>query len=71
MQRNQWPNTNVMGGRMLPESLAGWLRNTQKALWHYIRGRFDWFYIDNWTELLIAVTERKSVNMKNLIPNTS
>ena len=29
MQRNQWPNTNVMGGRMLPESLAGWLRNTQ------------------------------------------
>ena len=31
MQRNQWPNTNVMGGRMLPESLAGWLRNTQST----------------------------------------
>ncbi|MCW7554522.1 hypothetical protein NX722_18215 [Endozoicomonas gorgoniicola] len=28
MYRNQWPDTNGMGGRMLPESVAGWLRNT-------------------------------------------
>ena len=28
MYRNQWPDTNGMGGRMLTESVAGWGRNT-------------------------------------------
>lgn len=44
---------------------------SKKAFWHYIRGLFDWFYIDSWTELLTAVAQRKSTNIKRLAPNTS
>ena len=32
MYRNQWPDVTGMGGRMLPESVAEWLRNTQEHL---------------------------------------
>ena len=44
---------------------------SKKAFWHYIRGLFDWFFIDSWTELLTAVAQRRSTNIKRLAPNTS
>jgi hypothetical protein len=46
-------------------------KKSKKALWHSIRGLFDWFFIDSWSDLLTAVNGGKSVRLKELLPDTS
>ncbi|WBA82191.1 hypothetical protein [Endozoicomonas sp. GU-1] len=44
---------------------------SKKSLWHGIRGLFDWFIIDSWTELLTAITVGKSISLKTLMVDTT
>ncbi len=44
---------------------------SKKALWHAIRGLFDWFFIDSWTEFLTAIARGKSVSLKSLELDTT
>jgi hypothetical protein len=46
-------------------------KKSKKSLWHAIRGLFDWFHIDNWTELIIVIIGGQSISIKQLIPDTS
>lgn len=42
-------------------------KKSKKALWHAIRGLFDWFTIDNWEDLFTAIIEGRSVSLKHLM----
>ena len=44
---------------------------SKKALWHSIRGLFDWFIIDSWTEMMVAIIEKKSTTIKHIVFDTS
>jgi hypothetical protein len=44
---------------------------SKKALWHAIRGLFDWFFIDSWTDFLTAIIRKKSVSLKKLVLDTT
>ncbi|MFK0571807.1 MAG: hypothetical protein RM811_012100, partial [Endozoicomonas sp.] len=44
---------------------------SKKSLWHGIRGLFDWFLIDSWTELLTAIIAGKSISLKTLMLDTT
>ena len=46
-------------------------KKSKKAFWHSIRGLFDWFFIDSWTELLTAIIKGKSVSLKKLVLDTT
>ena len=46
-------------------------KKSKKALWHAIRGLFDWFLIDNWEDLFTAITEGRSASLKHLVVDTT
>nr|WP_299732664.1 hypothetical protein [uncultured Endozoicomonas sp.] len=46
-------------------------KKSKKALWHAIRGLFDWFIIDNWEDLFTAIIEGRSVSLKYLVVDTT
>lgn len=46
-------------------------KKSKTALWHAIRGLFDWFLIGSWSDLLKAIIEEKSICIKGLISDTS
>ena len=46
-------------------------KKSKKALWHAIRGLFDWFCIDNWTDVFTAIIEGRSVSLKLLTVDTT
>ncbi len=54
---------------LFQEALAA--TRSKKALWHSIRGLFDWFFIDTWAELLMAIIEGQSTSIKRFLPDTS
>ena len=54
---------------LFQEALAA--KKSKKALWHAIRGLFDWFFIDSWTELITAIIRGKSISLKKLVLDTT
>jgi len=46
-------------------------KKSKKALWHAIRGLFDWFTIDNWEDVFTAITEGRSASLKHLVVDTT
>ena len=46
-------------------------KKSKKALWHAIRGLFDWFIIDSWEDLFTAIIEGRSVSLKHLVVDTT
>ncbi|WP_263081902.1 hypothetical protein [Endozoicomonas sp. Mp262] len=47
------------------------IKKSKKAFWHAIRGLFDWFCIDNWTDVFTAIIEGRSVSLKLLTVDTT
>ena len=47
------------------------IKKSKKALWHAIRGLFDWFCIDNWTDVFTAIIEGRSASLKLLTVDTT
>ncbi|WP_051786584.1 hypothetical protein [Endozoicomonas numazuensis] len=46
-------------------------KKSKKALWHAIRGLFDWFTIENWEDVFAAITEGRSASLKHLVVDTT